>query len=202
VKQTRTARRSRAEIFVGTIGQVLVGLAAVAGLVLLILWLVGRGDDDGADRPAIADGPRPEITVTSEDASREVGPWVFCDPVRPDLCDEEGDVIALPVAPDAELTVAVPEEFGEVPWVLESFYLEVDEAAADQHGGGESLVGDEQAFGAGQTDPVTVPGTDDQGRELAGIEVRLPTGILLVDEESGTEEEQIVSHAVWSVRTR
>lgn len=202
MKQTRTVRRSRAEIFVGRIGQVLVALAAVAGLVLLIIWLVGRGGDEEAEQTSIADGPRPEITVVTGDASREVGPWVFCDPVRPDLCDDEGDVIAFPVAPDAELTVRVPAEFGEVPWVLEAFYLQVDEAAADQHGVGESLVGDEQTFAAGETDPVTVPGSDEDGRPLAGVEVRLPTGILLVDEDSGTEEEQIVSHAVWSVRTR
>lgn len=202
MKQTRTVRRSRAEIFVGRIGQVLVALAAVAGLVLLIIWLVGRGGDDEVEQTSIADGPRPEITVSTGEQSREVGPWVFCDPVRPDLCDEEGDVIAFPVAPDADLTVRVPEDFAEVPWVLEAFYLQVDQAAADQHGGGESLVGQEQSFGVGQTDPVTVPGADEEGRELAGFEVRLPTGILLVDEDAGTEEEQIVSHAVWSVRTR
>lgn len=207
MSKSRPRGRSVAELIVGRIGMVLVALAAVAGLVVLILWLVDRGSDDATGtgemsvRVTEEDGERPVVTVATGDEELAVAPWVFCDPARPDLCDEEGEVVEFAVDPAGELTVAVPGEFADAPWVLEAFYLETG-GDDDAHGSGESLVGDEQTFPAGQTDPVTVPGADEDGRPLAGIEVRLPTGIMLIDEESGAEEEQIVSHAIWSIRTR
>lgn len=182
-----TARRQR---LARTIVIAVAGVAAAVGLAVLAVYVVApwfQGSESETD------AERPRITASAGGVSVAVEPFIYCEVTRPDICDPPGETVELPVAAGQELTVALPESLSDAPWILATFY--VDPAAPDAE---DSLQGGEQLFAPGTETSVSVPDIDEQGRVLAGVEVRLPTGLYNPD----TKEDTIVTHATWSVATR
>ena len=182
---------------------VMIAVAAVAaavGIALLVVyvllpWL--RGDDTAPERPS--------ITAIVDGTSIEVKPFEYCEVKRPDICDPPGETAQLPVAADEQIEIELPESISSAPWILATFY--VDPSASEESeepaepgepGESENLQSSEQFFAPNDKSAVSVPGSDDQGRELAGVEVRLPTGLF----DTTTGEDTIVTHATWSIATR
>lgn len=177
-----TARRRR---LVRSVVIAVAGVAVAVGLAALVVYVVLPWFGGDAETPE-----RPRITATVDGTSVEVPPFAYCEVNRPDVCDEPGQTVELPVGTDQTLEISVPAAISDAPWILATFYLDLD--------AGDALDGSEQLFAPGSTTSVSVPDLDDQGRVLAGVEVRLPTGIY----DNATEEDTIITHATWSVATR
>ena len=176
-----TASRRR---LIRTVATAIAGVLVVVGIALLVLKILAPSEEDPE---------RPSITATVDGRSVEVRPFTYCDVKRPDICDAPGETVDVPVSADQQLEISLPESISSAPWILATFYVDPDAPDADTN-----LQGDEQYFRPDAQTAVMVPGLDDQGRALAGVEVRLPTGLFNPD----TNEDTIVTHATWSVSTR
>lgn len=166
--------RSRALLALAAI----VVLAVAAGTVVAIVMGLRNADD----------GP-PEITAYADGRTVNVPPYRYC-PIQEPLCESpEGPTESMPVREGHPLQLSLPKQISEAPWLLAAFYLSPS-----------GLVEADSWYGFDDVPSpaaVTVQPFDAQGRQLVGVEVRLPTGI--VDVETG--EEAIISHAVWSIAT-
>ncbi|WP_024793887.1 DUF2771 family protein [Tomitella biformata] len=180
-----TARRRR---LVRTVAIAVAGVAVAVGLAILVVYVLVPWIRDPATTQE-----RPIITAAAGETSVEVKPYTYCEVSRPDVCDPPGQTVELPVTAGQQLVISVPESISGAPWVLATFYVDPT-AAADS----EALQGAEQLFTPGSETTVSIPDIDENGRVLAGVEVRLPTGLYNPD----TKEDTIVTHATWSVATR
>lgn len=165
------------------------GVAAAVGIAALVVYVLVPWIQGPADKPE-----RPTVTATVAGQTVEVKPFEYCEVSRPDICDPPGETTELSVAAGQSLDITVPAAISSAPWILATFY--VDPNAPD--GDPNSLQGDEQFFAPNAKTEVAIPDVNAQGLVLAGIEVRLPTGLYNTD----TGEDTIVTHATWSIATR
>lgn len=170
-----------------TVATAVAGVLVVVGIAALVVYVVVpwvRGPDEAPERPS--------ITATVDGRSVEVAAFTYCEAKRPDICDPPGETVQVPVAEGQQLEIAVPDAISSARWLLATFYVDPNAPEAPLQ------EGPEQSFAPGAKDLVSIPDVDDQGRVLAGVEVRLPTGLTNPE----TQEVTYISHATWSVATR
>ncbi|MBY4400814.1 DUF2771 domain-containing protein [Rhodococcus fascians] len=129
----------------------------------------------------------PVVTAYSNGRAVQVEPYLYC-AVSDPLCTNVGETAEIQVGSAPAVQLSMPEAVYSAPWELALVY-------GDDTG---AVVESSQFNQPGTRLSVTVPTTDDGGRTLLGIEVRLPTGIIDTD----TNTESFVSHAIWSIGTR
>lgn len=164
-----------------TTRRILLSVSALVGIVgVAFVLVVGK---------LILDAPAtvPHVSAFADGRTAEVEPFRYC-PVQEPLCDYEGESTTLPVRDGYPLQLSLPSEIFDNPWGFASVYGDPDT--------GEVVENDEY-FAPGTRYSLTVPPRDEEGRELLGVEVRLPSGVIDPD----TDQEEIVSHAVWSIAT-
>lgn len=165
------APKTKKILAIGTAGLIVVGVAFVAVLALLI-----------KDAPT----HRPTITAFADGRSVVVEPYLYC-PVDAPLCETDGASATVPVRPGHPLQLSLPTEITSAPWILAAVYADGDGAVES-----DTLYLPDEKLG------LTVAPVDDDGRELLGVEIRLPSGVIDTD----TQQEEIISHAIWSIATK
>nr|WP_296768033.1 DUF2771 family protein [Rhodococcus sp. (in: high G+C Gram-positive bacteria)] len=165
------APKTKKIVAIGAAGLVVIGVAFVAVLALLI-----------RDAPA----HRPTVTAFADGHTVVVEPYLYC-PVETPLCDSDGSSARVPVREGQPLQLSLPSEVTSAPWILAAVY-------SDDNGG---AVESDTLYLPDERLSLTVPPLDDEGRTLLGVEVRLPSGVI----DSDTQQEEIVSHAIWSIAT-
>ncbi len=152
-------------------------LLAVVGVAFVVV--LGRAIIGSSEAP-------PRVSAFADGRYAEVEPFRYC-PVQEPLCDYEGSITVLPVREGRPLQLSLPEQISGSPWGFAAVYQDPET--------GEALEADDY-FAPGTRNALTVEPTRD-GLDLVGVEVRLPSGVIDVD----TDQEQIVSHAIWSIAT-
>ncbi|WP_025736606.1 DUF2771 domain-containing protein [Mycobacterium genavense] len=128
-------------------------------------------------------GPqRLEISAYSHGHSVRVGPYLYCNPLNLDDCQQPQAQGELRVSGSHPVQLSVPEAISRAPWRLLQVYQDPDNTATSMFRPGTRLA-------------VTVPTVDPQRGQLTGIVVQLLT---LVVDPSG--ELRDLPHAEWSVR--
>ncbi|MGB3769786.1 MAG: DUF2771 domain-containing protein [Rhodococcus sp. (in: high G+C Gram-positive bacteria)] len=164
-----------------TTRKIVIGLSALVAVVgVVFVLVVGKAIIDAPETP-------PTVSAFADGRYAEVEPFRYC-PVREPLCNYEGSTTTLPVRPGQPLQLSLPGAIAENPWGFASVYGDADTG---------DVIEADQYFAPGTRTTLTVPPLDADGRELIGVEVRLPSGVIDVD----TDQEEIVSHAVWSIAT-
>jgi hypothetical protein len=129
-------------------------------------------------------GPQPvEITAYSHGRLIRVGPYLYCNVLNLDDCQQPQAQGELAVNEHYPLQLSVPEAISRAPWRLLQVYEDPANTATTMFRPGTRLA-------------VTIPSSDPQRGRLTGIVVQLLT---LVVDPSG--ELRDVPHAEWSVRT-
>ncbi len=165
------ASKTKKILAIGTAGLLIVAVAFVAGLVLLIRQAP----------PHI-----PTVTAFSDGDAVTVEPYLYC-PIDAPLCESQGVSAVVPVREEQPLQLSLPSEITSAPWILAAVYA-----------GDADIVETDTLYLPDEKLQVTVPAVDGDGRELLGVEIRLPSGIIDVD----TQQEEIISHAIWSIATQ
>lgn len=165
------APKTKKLLAIGTAGLLVIGVASVAVLALLI-----------SDAPA----HRPTITAYADGTAVTVEPYLYC-PVEAPLCAPDGVSASVPVRAGRPLQLSLPSEVTSAPWILAAVYSDGSGNAVET----DTLYLPDQKLG------LTVAPVDDGGRELLGVEIRLPSGVI----SSETAQEEIISHAIWSIAT-
>jgi Protein of unknown function (DUF2771) len=128
-------------------------------------------------------GPqRPEISVYSHGHLTRVGPYLYCNVLNLNDCQQPHAQGELPVNERYPVQLSVPEAISRAPWRLLQVYDDPANTASTM-------------FRPGTRFAVTVPSVDPQRGRLTGIVVQLLT---LVVDPSG--ELRDAPHAEWSVR--
>ncbi|MGD1109374.1 MAG: DUF2771 domain-containing protein [Mycobacterium sp.] len=129
-------------------------------------------------------GPQPvEITAYSHGRLIRVGPYLYCNVLNLDDCQQPQAQGELAVNEHYPVQLSVPEAISRAPWRLLQVYEDPANTATTMFRPGTRLA-------------VTIPSFDPQRGRLTGIVVQLLT---LVVDPSG--ELRDVPHAEWSVRT-
>ena len=129
-------------------------------------------------------GPQPvEITAYSHGRLIRVGPYLDCNVLNLDDCQQPQAQGELAVNEHYPVQLSVPEAISRAPWRLLQVYEDPANTATTMFRPGTRLA-------------VTIPSFDPQRGRLTGIVVQLLT---LVVDPSG--ELRDVPHAEWSVRT-
>lgn len=148
-----------------TLVVVLAGAAGFGG------WLFARGS--GSDLP--------EISVYSHGQFARVGPYVYCNVIDLNDCQNAQTQATLLVNRRDPVQLSVPAEISRAPWRLLKVYDEVRDST-------------ERVYRPNTQQAVTIPTIDPQRGRLRGIVVQLMT---LVQDPAG--ELHDVPHAEWSV---
>ncbi|MEM6106029.1 DUF2771 domain-containing protein [Mycobacterium sp. 050272] len=155
--------------------------AAVALAVAVVLLAAGAGV--GTWWLLRDSGPqRPEISAYSHGHSIRVGPYMYCNVLNLDDCQQPQAQGQLRVTGGSPVQLSVPEAISRAPWRL----LQVYENPANTS---------TTMFRPGTRLAVTIPSVDPQRGRLTGIVVQLLT--LVVDQAGELHE---APHAEWSVR--
>jgi Protein of unknown function (DUF2771) len=129
-------------------------------------------------------GPQPvEITAYSHGHLIRVGPYLYCNVLNLDDCQQPQAQGELAVNEHYPVQLSVPEAISRAPWRLLQVYEDPANTATTMFRPGTRLA-------------VTIPSFDPKRGRLTGIVVQLLT---LVVDPSG--ELRDVPHAEWSVRT-
>jgi Protein of unknown function (DUF2771) len=129
-------------------------------------------------------GPQPvQITAYSHGHLIRVGPYLYCNVLNLDDCQQPQAQGELPVSEHYPVQLSVPEAISRAPWRLLQVYEDPANTATTMFRPGTRLA-------------VTIPSFDPKRGRLTGIVVQLLT---LVVDPSG--ELRDVPHAEWSVRT-
>ena len=129
-------------------------------------------------------GPQPvEITAYSHGHLIRVGPYLYCNVLNLDDCQQPQAQGELAVNEHYPVQLSVPEAISRAPWRLLQVYEDPANTATTMFRPGTRLA-------------VTIPSFDPQRGRLTGIVVQLLT---LVVDPSGQLRD--VPHAEWSVRT-
>ncbi|CAJ1496659.1 DUF2771 domain-containing protein [[Mycobacterium] burgundiense] len=150
-------------------GVAVVLVAAAAGVGA---WVLTR--DDG---PSL-----PEISAFTHGHLERVGPYLYCNVVDLNDCQDGGHQGELTVNHSDPVQLSVPAAIGAAPWRLILAYEEIDQDQIYTFSPGEQLA-------------VTIATVDPQRGRLTGFAVQLPT---LVELDGELRE---IPHAEWSVRT-
>ncbi|WP_338889785.1 DUF2771 family protein [Rhodococcus sovatensis] len=170
------APKTKKLLAIGTAGLLVIGVASVAVLALLI--------SDAPDH-------RPTITAYADGTAVTVEPYLYC-PVEAPLCAPDGVSASVPVRAGRPLQLSLPSEITSAPWIVAAVYSD----GSDSNGSG-NVVETDTLYLPDQKLGLTVAPVDDGGRELLGVEIRLPSGVI----SSDTAQEEIISHAIWSIAT-
>ncbi|MEZ0351864.1 DUF2771 domain-containing protein [Mycobacterium sp. pR1184] len=128
-------------------------------------------------------GPRrPEISAYSHGHSVRVGPYMYCNVLNLDDCQQPQAQGELRVTGRYPVQLSVPEAISRAPWRLLQVYENPANTATTMFRPGTRLA-------------VTIPSVDPQRGRLTGIVVQLLT--LVVDQAGELHE---APHAEWSVR--
>lgn len=180
------APKTKKLLAIGTAGLLVIGVASVAVLALLI-----------SDAPT----HRPTITAFADGKAVTVEPYLYC-PVEAPLCDPDGASASLPVRAGRPLQLSLPSEITSAPWIVAAVYS--DGSGSDGSGsngsgsnGSGNVVETDTLYLPDQKLGLTVAPVDDDGRKLLGVEIRLPSGVISTE----TAQEEIISHAIWSIAT-
>lgn len=165
------APKTKKLLAIGTAGLLVIGVASVAVLALLI-----------SDAPT----HRPTITAFADGTTVTVEPYLYC-PVEAPLCDPDGASASLPVRAGRPLQLSLPSEITSAPWIVAAVYSD----------GSGTVVETDTLYLPDQKLGLTVPPVDEDGRKLLGVEIRLPSGVISTE----TAQEEIISHAIWSIAT-
>lgn len=165
------AAKTKKLLAIGTAGLLVLAVAFVAALVVLIRQ---------------APAHLPTITAYADGRAVVVDPFLYC-LVNAPLCESEGVTTVLQVSEHSVLQLSLPSQITSAPWI----------AAAVYAGEGSDIVETDTFYLPGKKLQLSVPPVDDDGRELLGVEIRLPSGIIDAD----TQQEEIISHAIWSIAT-
>jgi len=125
---------------------------------------------------------RPEISVYSHGHLTRVGPYLYCNVLNLNDCQQPHAQGELPVNERYPVQLSVPEAISRAPWRLLQVYDDPTNTAST-------------IFRPGTRFAVTIPPVDPQRGRLTGIVVQLLT---LVVDPSG--ELRDAPHAEWSVR--
>jgi hypothetical protein len=125
---------------------------------------------------------RPEISAYSHGRSIRVGPYLYCNVLNLDDCQQPKAQGELRVSDRYPVQLSVPEAISRAPWRLLQIYEDPANTATTM-------------FRPGTRFAVTIPSVDPQRGRLTGIVVQLLT---LVVDPSG--ELHDVPHAEWSVQ--
>ena len=125
---------------------------------------------------------RPEISVYSHGHLTRVGPYLYCNVINLNDCQQPHAQGELPVSERYPVQLSVPEAISRAPWRLLQVYEDPTNTASTMFRPGTRLA-------------VTIPPVDPQRGRLTGIVVQLLT---LVVDPSG--ELRDAPHAEWSVR--
>lgn len=166
------APKTKKIVAIGSAALVVIAIAFVAVLAILI-----RNAPEHV----------PAVTAYANGRSAEVEPYLYC-PVDQPLCGNEGESTTLPLGNSPVLQLSLPSEIAKAPWILASVY---GDAATGE------IVETDKLYLPDSAVSVTVQAKDPDGRELLGVEVRLPSGVI----DSDTQQEEIISHAIWSIAT-
>lgn len=162
-------------------GLIAAGIAVVVVGVAFVV-LLGRAILNAPETP-------PRITAYANGTTIQVDPFRYC-PVDAPLCDYEGTTASIPMRAGNPLQLSIPPSISGGPWGLATVY-------GTRGGSDDDIVETDEYYGPGDRTSVTVPQLDADGLPLLGVEIRLPSGVIDAD----TAEEEIVSHAVWSIAT-
>jgi Protein of unknown function (DUF2771) len=155
--------------------------AAVLLAALVTLLSVGAGV--GTWLLVRQPGPqRPEISAFSHGRLIRVGPYLYCNVLNLDDCQQPQTQGELPINEHYPVQLSVPEAISRAPWRLLQVYEDPVNTTTTMFRPGTRLA-------------VTIPTVDPQRGRLTGIVVQLLT---LVVDPSG--ELRDVPHAEWSVR--
>ena len=128
-------------------------------------------------------GPqRPQISVYSHGHLTRVGPYLYCNVLNLDDCQQSRVQGELPISERYPVQLSVPEAISRAPWRLLQVYEDPTNTTTIMFRPGTRLA-------------VTIPSVDPQRGRLTGIVVQLLT---LVVDPSG--ELRDAPHAEWSVR--
>jgi hypothetical protein len=154
--------------------------AALAVVVTLLAVAAGVGTWWLLRKP----GQRPpEISAYSHGQLVRVGPYLYCNVLNLNECQQPQAQGELRVNDHYPVQLSVPEAISRAPWRLLQVYEDPANTATTM-------------FRPGSRFAVTIPSVDPQRGRLTGIVVQLLT---LVLDPSG--ELRDVPHAEWSVRT-
>jgi hypothetical protein len=124
-----------------------------------------------------------EISAYSHGHLIRVGPYLYCNVLNLDDCQQPQAQGELPVKEKYPVQLSVPEAISRAPWRLLQVYEDPANTATTMFRPGSRLA-------------VTIPSVDPQRGRLTGIVVQLLT--LVVDPAGELRE---APHAEWSVRT-
>jgi len=154
----------------------------LAVLLAVVVVALATGAGVGAWLWARKPGPhRPEISVYSHGHLTRVGPYMYCNVLDLNDCQNPETVGQLRVSARDPVQLSVPEAISRGPWRLLQVYEEPDDSAS-------------KFFRPGTRLAVTIPTVDPQRGRLTGIIVQLLT--LVVDQGQLRD----APHAEWSVR--
>ncbi|AYJ48584.1 DUF2771 family protein [Rhodococcus sp. P1Y] len=165
------APKTKKILAIGTAGLVVLAVAFVAVLAVLI---------------QNAPTHRPTITAFADGRSVTVEPYLYC-PVDAPLCENDGTSSSVPVRKGYPLQLSLPTEITSAPWIVAAVYSNDGGDAVET----DTLYLPDEKLG------LTVEPVDAEGRALLGVEIRLPSGVI----DAGTQQEEIISHAIWSIAT-
>jgi len=156
------------------------GLAVLLGAAVVLLC---AGGGVGTWLLVRQHGPqRPEISVYSHGHLTRVGPYLYCNVLNLDDCQQPRAQGELPVSERYPVQLSVPEAISRAPWRLLQVYEDPTNTTTTMFRPGTRLA-------------VTIPSVDPLRGRLTGIVVQLLT---LVVDPSG--ELRDAPHAEWSVR--
>jgi Protein of unknown function (DUF2771) len=159
------------------------GNRRVAKLLAVVLIPLAVGAGVGTWLLVRPTGPqRPEISVYSHGHLTRVGPYLYCNVLNLNDCQQPHAQGELPVNERYPVQLSVPEAISRAPWRLLQVYDDPTNTASTMFRPGTRLA-------------VTIPPVDPQRGRLTGIVVQLLT--LVVD---GSGELRDAPHAEWSVR--
>jgi len=124
----------------------------------------------------------PEISAYSHGQSVRVGPFVYCNVVNLNDCQNPQTQGQLPVNERYPVQLSVPTSIGRAPWRLLRVYEDERNSTTTIYRPNTELA-------------VTIPTVDPQRGKLTGVVVQLLT---LVQDQDG--ELRDAPHAEWSVR--
>ncbi len=154
--------------------------------VLVIVLSVGAGA--GAWLLVRQPGPQqPEISAYSHRHSIRVGPYLYCNVLNLDDCQNPQTQGELPANEHYPVQLSVPEAIGRAPWRLLQIYEDPTNTTATFFRPNSRLA-------------VTIPTLNAQRGRLTGIVVQLLTLVADQGQPNDITTVRAVPHAEWSVR--
>lgn len=156
---------------------------SIRWLLVVLVVLASTGAGIGAWALTRDSGsPLPEISAYSHGRSVRVGPFVYCNVMNLNECQNPRTQGELAVNDRDPVQLSVPTSIGRAPWRLLRVYEDERNSTTTIYRPDTELA-------------VTIPTVDPQRGKLTGVVVQLLT---LVQDQSG--ELRDAPHAEWSVR--